>query len=376
MTASEPSRGAWASQSVLTIDLGAIAANYRTLRSRLGGMAACAAVLKANAYGLGAARVGPALAEAGCKAFFVAHLDEAIALRPVLPADCTVYVLHGLHGGEAPVFLEHGLIPVLNDLGQIRIWRTAARDTGRRLRAILHFDTGMSRLGLDAVEAERLSADRSLVDGIELDYVMSHLACSELPGHSLNAQQLLQFQQLRATWPATRASFVNSSGIYLDPAYFFDLARPGAALFGINPTPMRRNPLRQTVSLAGKILQIRDVDPPGTVGYGATFRVAERTRVASVAVGYADGWLRALSSRGGAFYGDKRIAILGRISMDIITLDVTQAPEAVSGGFVELIGPHQSVDDVAAAAGTNGYEILTRLGARFHRVYREDGATS
>lgn len=374
MPASEA--GALASQSILTVDLGAVAANWRTLRSRLGGRAACAAVVKADAYGLGARRVAPVLAAAGCKTFFVAHLSEGIALRPALAADCSIYVLHGLRPAEIPLFVEHGLVPVLNDLGQVQAWNAAARAAGARRRAAIQFDTGMSRLGLDAAEAARLAGDPALVAAIELDYVMSHLACSELPDHSLNGQQLAEFQQLRAGWPQVRASLVNSSGIFLDPAYLFDLARPGAALYGINPTPMRRNPMRSAVTLAGKILQIRDVDPPRTVGYGATFRAAERTRVAAVAVGYADGWLRALSARGAVFFGDTRLAILGRISMDLITVDVTRAPDAQPGGFVELLGEHVGVDEAAAAAGTNGYEILTRLGSRFHRVYREDALAS
>jgi alanine racemase len=376
MPGTDPGSSALPSQSVLTIDLGAITANYRALRTRLGGTAACAAVVKADAYGLGAARVAPVLAVAGCKTFFVAHLGEAIALRPLLPQDCSVYVLHGIQTGEIPSVIEHGVIPVLNDLGQVRAWNEAARAAGKRLRGILQFDTGMSRLGLNATEAAELAADRSIIDGIELDYVMSHLACSELPDHSLNAQQLSEFQQLRAQWPDVKASLVNSSGIYLPPAYFFDLARPGAALYGINPTPMRRNPLRGAVTLSGKILQIREVDPPRTVGYGATFRVSQKTRVATVALGYADGWLRALVGKGGAFYRDTRIPIIGRISMDLITLDLSRATQATTGELVEFIGPHQSVDDVAAAAGTNGYEVFCRLGQRFHRIYREDDAAS
>ena len=281
MPGTDPGRLVQTSQSILTIDLGAIAANWRALRTRLGGTAACAAVVKANAYGLGAAKVGPVLATAGCKAFFVAHLGEAVELKPLLPADCIVYVLHGLQANEAATAVAHGVVPVLNDLGQVRQWSEAARAAGKRLRGVLQFDTGMSRLGINAAEADRVAGDRSLTEGIDLDYVMSHLACSELPDHSLNAQQLAEFQRIRAAWPQVKASLVNSSGIFLPPAYFFDLARPGAALYGINPTPMRRNPLRPAVALAGKIVQIREVDPPRTVGYGATFRDRKSTRLNS-----------------------------------------------------------------------------------------------
>jgi len=369
-SARRPAAAAHPSQSILTIDLGAIAANYRRLRRELT-QAVCAAVVKADAYGLGAARVAPALAAMGCRDFFVAHLGEALDLRRALPRDAAIYVLNGLLPGEETEFRRGGFIPVLNDLRQVAHWSKLACAGRRALAAVLHVDTGMSRLGLAEAEAMALAADRSRLAGLDLRYVMSHLAVADEPAHELNRAQLAAFAHVRAAFPDVRASLANSSGIFLGPAYQFDLVRPGSALFGINPLPGRPNPLRQVVRLQGKILQIHEVDPPRSVGYGATHRVAGRTRIATVAAGYADGWPRSLSNRGSAYLGDVRVPVIGRVSMDLLTLDITNAPAAVKpGALVELLGDRLPVDDVAEAAGTIGYEILTRLGRRYHRVYR------
>ncbi|MFQ5774529.1 MAG: alanine racemase [Kiloniellaceae bacterium] len=362
--------------AILTVDLDAVRANYGRLRRELGPVP-CAAVVKANAYGLGLARVAPALARAGATTYFVALLDEAIALREVFAEACPeaeIFVLNGAAAGPPEDFLAHDVRPVLNSLGELDAWRHAAAAAGRALPAALHVDTGMSRLGLAREELETLAGDHGRLAGIELRTVISHLACAEEPDHPLNARQLAAFHAARARLPAAPASFANSSGIFLGSAYHFDLARPGAALYGVNPTPGRPNPMRQVVRLQGRILQVREIDAPQTVGYGATHRVPGRTRVATVAVGYADGYLRSLSNRGSAWIGDQRVSVIGRVSMDLITLDVTAASrEAVHpGGLVDLIGPRQGVDDLAAAAGTIGYEILTALGARYHRVYRGD----
>ncbi len=384
--------------AILTIDLDALAENYRRLRRELNGVP-CAAVVKADGYGLGLARVAPALFRAGARIFFVAQLGEAIALRGVLPEAAEIYVLNGLAAGPAAEFQAQRLIPVLNSLGEVADWQAAARQGGHRgghqagrpLAAALHIDTGMSRLGLPAEELDRLTAEPERLEGIELVHVMSHLACADQPQHPLNAAQLAEFRAAvarltaapQAPPPAAPASLANSSGIFLGAEYHFDLGRPGAALYGVNPTPGRPNPMAQVVRLQGKILQVREIDAPLTVGYGATHRAAGPTRVATVAVGYADGYLRSLSNRGSAWLGNQRVPVVGRVSMDLITLDVTgAAPDSAHpGALVDLIGPELAadpelanpeltVDDVAAAAGTIGYEILTALGRRYHRVYR------
>jgi alanine racemase len=313
--------------------------------------------------------VAPALAAAGCRHFFVAQASEGLEIRRLLPDQAMVYVLNGVLEGEAEPLIAGNLAPVLNDLGQVDRWSAVARRLGRRLPCIVHFDTGMSRLGLSPAEAERLARDAGALGVLDLRYVMSHLACADEPDHPLNAQQRTEFAALAARFPACKASLANSSGIFLGPDYHFDLVRPGCALYGINPTPGRPNPVRQAARLDGKIVQIRDVDPPGSVGYGATHRLARRTRIATVAVGYADGWLRTLSNRGFAYHGDVRVPFIGRVSMDLITLDVSTAPAARVGEAVELMGDRLPVDEVATLAGTIGYEVLTRLGRRLARQY-------
>ncbi|MCH8001964.1 MAG: alanine racemase [Proteobacteria bacterium] len=357
--------------AILTIDLDAVADNYRRLCAELGA-AACAAVVKADAYGLGMARVAPALARAGARTFFVAQLDEATALRAMFPVEVEIYVLNGLGAGPVAEFQAGRVHPVLNSLGEIDAWAAAARAEGRALPAAVHIDTGISRLGLPDDELEALAADRGRLAGIDLRYLLSHLACADRPEHPLNAEQLRRFRAARARLPDAPASLANSSGIFLGADYHLDLARPGVALYGVNPTPGQPNPMRQVVRLQGKILQVREIDASRTVGYGATHRAAGPTRIATVAVGYADGYLRSLSNRGSAWLGDRRVPVVGRVSMDLITLDVTgaSAEAARPGAFVDLIGADLSTDEVAEAAGTIGYEILTSLGRRYHRVYR------
>jgi alanine racemase len=357
--------------AILTIDLDALAENYRRLCAELNGVP-CAAVVKADGYGLGMTRVAPALFRAGARRFFVAQLGEAMTLREALPEAAEIYVFNGLAAGPVAEFQAQRVIPVLNSLGEVADWQAAAGQAERALPAALHVDTGMSRLGLPTNELDALAAEPERLDGIEVRYVMSHLACADTPEHPLNAAQLAEFRAARAGLPAAPASLANSSGIFLGAGYHFDLGRPGAALYGINPTPSRPNPMRQVVRLQGKILQVREIDAPRTVGYGAAHRAAEPTRVATVAVGYADGYLRSNSNRGSAWLGNQRVPVVGRISMDMITLDVTGAAPASAqpGAFVDLIGPELTADDVAETAGTVGYEILTALGQRYHRVYQ------
>jgi alanine racemase len=361
--------------AILHIDLAAVQANYRSLAAQPHG--ACAAVVKADAYGLGLARVVPALARAGATTFFTALLGEAIGVRhglaTVSPAPA-VYVLNGLAAGPAADFLAHDVSPVLNSLGEIAAWAAAARAAGRALPAAIHIDTGMSRLGLPAPEVDSLAAEPDRLAGIDVRLIMSHLACADAPDHPLNGEQLAAFAAARARLPAAPASLANSSGIFLGPRYHFDLVRPGAALYGVNPTPRLPNPMRQVVRLQGKILQVREIDAPRTVGYGAAYRAAGPMRVATVAVGYADGFLRSASNRGSARIGRQRVSLIGRVSMDLSTFDVTEvAPEAAHpGALVDLIGPDLGVDAVAESAGTIGYEILTALGRRYHRVYSGD----
>ncbi len=364
--------GLEATQAILTIDLGAIVANWRDLRARHP-IGAVAAVVKADAYGLGAAPVARALRDAGCRSFFVAHLAEGLALREALGPGPEIAVLNGFPPcAEAE---RAALLPVLNTLGEVEAHASHGRRRGTPVPAILHIDTGMARLGLDARELEALAADHGRLEGLALRCVMTHLACADEPEHPLNRLQAERFAAACARLPpGIPRCLPNSSGLFLGPEFASDLARPGCALYGINPTPGRPNPMRQVLRLDAPVLQVREIPAGATVGYGASARVERPTRVATVAVGYADGYLRSLSNRGvvGSFAG-RPVPLLGRVSMDLTTFDVTDlAPEIRAGDRIALLGdaPGITPDDLATAAGTIGYEILTSLGPRYRREYR------
>jgi alanine racemase len=358
----------------LTIDLGALQENYRILQKRAAS-ARCGASVKANAYGLGIEKVAPALADAGCTEFFVALPSEGVTLRQCLP-DVTIYVLSGLMVAAEPAYLEHRLFPVLNTLDELRTWSEYAKDHGP-LRAAIHLDTGITRLGFLEQEIHELAADPSLLDTLKIDYIMSHLACADEPEHPLNNQQLDRLRYFKTLLPAalldTPVSFANSAGIFLGPDFHFDLVRPGIALFGGNPTVGAPNPMCEVVQLQGKILQVQDVDSQFHVGYGATYRTEEVSRIATVSVGYADGYIRALGNKAECAINNNKVPVIGRVSMDIITIDVSSIPrhECVAGGFVDLIGGAVPLDEVAAHAETIPYEILTSLGNRYSREYLE-----
>lgn len=364
--------------ATLTIDLGALAANYRLLRARLGPGCQCAAVVKADAYGLGLGPVARRLAREGCGHFFVATLDEAAALRDALDqggdegeAAGAIYVLLGAEPDTAAGLAELGVIPVLNSREHIELWRKEAARRGAPLPAIVQVDTGMNRLGLEARDLDWIAQEPDALAGIEVRFVMSHLACADEPGHPLNQRQLDAFIGARATFPAASASLSNSGGILLGQAYHFDLVRPGIALYGGNPLAQGPNSFSEVVQLQTRIVQVREIDSPQAVGYGATHRVAGPCRIATVPVGYADGYLRSLGNRGTAFVAGVRAPLVGRVSMDLITLDVTAAPpeQTRPGAIVTLIGGGAGLDDLAREAGTISYEILTRLGPRLKRAY-------
>lgn len=327
-------------------------------------------MVKANAYGLGVNRVAPALYEAGCRHFFTANTNGALNVKRLLPDAC-VYVLNGLTVGTDAVFIDNDLVPVLNDLGQIEHWSATASRLGRRLRAIIHLDTGMARLGLPPNEVETLIERPELLDGIDIDYFASHLACADEHDHPLNGEQLHTFRDALARLPKAPASLANSSGIFLGSDYHFDLARPGYGVYGGNPTPGRDNPMQPVVRLHARIIQVREIKAGDPVGYGATYRARETQRIATIPVGYADGYLRSLSGVGVARLAGQVVPMVGRVSMDLVTLDVTTIPvaEAHVGAWVDLIWGPDKLDRLAGYAGTIGYELLTALGGRYPRSY-------
>jgi alanine racemase len=358
----------------LTIDLAAIAANWQALTRQLLTVE-CAAVVKANAYGLGLKPVVATLAEAGCKTFFVADLAEARIVR-ARAKDATIYVLHGFSLQTADGFIELAARPVINSMTELAEWDAFVAPRAWHGGAALHVDTGMNRLGVSPEEAAAL-APRVQTQNHGIALLLSHLACADLPDHPLNTKQLQLFRELRALYSGIPASLANSSGIFLGDTTSFDLARPGAALYGINPTPGRPNPMQGVVELTGRILQIRTVAREQTIGYGATWTARRNSRIAVVALGYANGLLRAGStsderSGGAGIVAGKRCSIVGRISMDLLMLDITDLPDGSvrRGDVATLIGGELSIDDVAGAAGTIGYEILTRLGLCCRLNYR------
>jgi alanine racemase len=300
----------------------------------------------------------------GCRRFFVATLAEARELR-ALTSDAEIAVFEGVPDGTADALVALRARPVLSSLEQVRRWQG-------RGRALLHLDTGMNRLGLSVADVAELAAHRDWLEGMTLEFVMTHLACADEPEHPQNRSQLELFEALRAQLPAAPTSIGNSAGTLCGGAYRGDLVRPGIGLYGGNPFSDRPNPMEPVVTLVGRILQIREIGEPMPVGYGATYVAAPPARLAVVGVGYADGYPRALGNRASAAVRGERVPVVGRVSMDLLCVDVGRLPRAAVavGDEVELIGPTVGVDEVAEAAGTISYEVLTGLGRRLAREYR------
>jgi alanine racemase len=360
---------------VLTVDLDAIVANWRKLE-KTAVPAECSAVIKANAYGCGTAPVAAALAAAGCKTFFVATLDEARAARAALPSSAVIYVLDGFFQNCGDAYARFDIKPVIGDLNELAEWDVFCRRSGWTGGAAIHIDTGMNRLGLSITEAQGIIPRINAGDhGITL--VMSHLACAEALHHPLNAKQLASFREIASLFSGVPASLSNSSGVFLGASFQFDMVRPGAALYGVNPTPEADNPMRPVVELKARIVRIRNVEKGESVGYGGTWTARRPTRLAIVSAGYADGYFRAGGSNDGTrgaevLVAGKRCPIAGRVSMDLIAVDVTDLDKTAArrGHMVTLIGEGITVDELAHHFGTIGYEVLTSLGPRYARVYK------
>lgn len=360
----------FAAGAILTVDIAAVRENYRRLRRHLG-PAPCAAVVKADSYGLGATEVAQALLGDGCSTFFVAHPSEGIALRKALGENPAIYILNGIYPGAEQECAHAGLVAVANSMEQLAAWQAAARLLGWKLPVAIQVDSGMSRLGMPPSEVGGLAPDA--LEGLDLRLVMSHLACADEPENPANEAQRSAFELLRRRLPDAPASLANSSGIFLGERFHFDLARPGAALYGVNPTPGHDNPMQQAVRLSAKVIQTRELPIDIGIGYGHAYRTTRPTRTATIALGYADGWPRRAGMA--AWFEAVRLPFVGRVSMDSIVLDISELPPGTlhAGDLVDLICSEQTVDDVADAAGTIGYEILTGLGGRFHRIYDYNG---
>jgi alanine racemase len=361
--------------AVLSIDLSAIQKNWRYLKAHAGS-AECGAAVKGNAYGLGIEPVGRALWEAGCRSFFVARPKEGEELRSVLP-EATIYVLDGLFAGQAEFYAQNNLLPALISIEEAREWADFGRVYGRKLPCAIHVDTGINRLGFTMSGFDALLAETATLKGLNISLLMSHMACADEPAHPLNVKQRDAFASVRAKLPGVPASLANSSGIFLGEKYAHDLVRPGIALYGGNPTPHLANPMTAVALLEGTILQTRNVHVGETVGYSATWEAHRETRIAVLGAGYKDGVPRALSSRHSnspsqVFVGGKRCPIIGRVSMDMMVIDVTDLAAPVKrGDRAEILGPNILIDEAAGWAGTISYELLTRLGSRYARLYSD-----
>ena len=362
---------------ILHVDLSALVDNWRML-CKHNARTECAAVVKADAYGLGMAEVAPALYRAGCRSFFVALPEEGARLRKICP-QAVIYVLDGLLPGTAGYYHEHNLLPVLNQPAEVEEWAAFAGARQVRLPAALMVDTGMNRLGLSMEEARGLAARRGWREHVALKLVMSHLACADEPGEALNMLQKERFDEIRALFQGVPASLANSAATLAWPEWDYELARPGIALYGGNPFASRANPMKPVVSLYARLLQVHEVRAGETVGYGASWTARRPSRIATLAVGYADGLHRMMSA---PHSGPAQVVVagayapyVGRISMDLITVDVTDIePARIRRGMrVEILGAHIGVDDMAGWAGTIPYEVLTSLGGRYTRLYSPAG---
>ncbi|MDP9196157.1 MAG: alanine racemase [Pseudomonadota bacterium] len=361
------------SQGILTIDLSAVRGNYALLKAHAGPKVQVGAVVKANAYGLGAVEIGTALATVGCKTFFVSSLEEGIALRQAIKTP-RILVLNGFYSSGADAYAEYNLIPVIGSFLEIEGYKKLSTKHGKKLPAFLNFNIRMNRLGLGKIETERLLADKTILDGITVAGIMSHFACADEPDHPMTETQFTVFDSIARHFPAAEKSLANSSGLFRHARYHYDLARPGAALYGLNPVPEKANPMKPVARLAVPVIRVRQVYKDARVGYGGTWQAPQDTPLATVAAGYADGVFRALGNRGAMYWKGFRCPIRGRVSMDLTTVDLSAIPEGQRpkpGDWLELIGEHQTADALAADAGTIGYEVLTALGHRYEWQYVE-----
>jgi alanine racemase len=358
---------------ILSIDLGALEANWRSISRRVA-PTETAAVVKADGYGCGIEPVTITLAKAGCRTFFVAHLLEARKVRRLAP-EAVIYVLNGLAPNAAQGYAEVNARPVIGSLIELAEWDAFVGTSNWRGGMGLHVDTGMNRLGFSPEEVAALTT-RIRLENHGITLLMSHFACADTPEHPLNDRQIRVFREIRSMFRGIPTSLANSSGIFLGPSTYCDIVRPGVALYGANPTPGKDNPMRRVVELRARVLQVRTVARKETVGYGAGWTAKRPMRIAVVSAGYGDGVMRVLGrsdhgGRGMVLVAGKLCPLAGRISMDLLAVDVTELPENAvrRGDLVMLIGAGLELEDVAAQAGTISYEVLTNLGRRHHRIY-------
>ncbi|MGD9639500.1 MAG: alanine racemase [Alphaproteobacteria bacterium] len=362
--------------AILTIDVRSAVKNFLKIKQAIGSKTDCAVAIKTDAYGLGAEKIAPSLAAAGCQNFFVAHVFEGEKLREIVP-NAAIYILHGIPENCEDIFVAKKLTPVLNSIEQIKLWQSYALKNAQKLKAVIHIDTGMVRLGLNMSDFKKLMSDEEAFKGINPFMLMSHLACADENNHPKNEEQLNLFLEAKKLFaqrfPEAIYSFSSSAGINLGKEYHFDLVRPGIAIYGGGGVVIDNHfeKMKPVVNLAARILQINEIKDKETVGYGATWKAENQKRIATVAAGYGDGFLRSFANKLTGYIGTTKVFCAGRLSMDLITFDVTNVPleECQVGKFIEIIGKNNTIDDIAALANTANYEIITSLGKRYYREY-------
>ncbi len=358
----------------LTINLGAISANYKQIQGMTGANCEVAAAIKANAYGLGMAPVAEALQQAGCIKFFIATLPEALELRTIIGEQADIYMLNGFDPAHGNLYADEEITPVLASADEVEAYNALASESGKDLSAILHIDTGMNRLGIEMKDVETLANNPDKGDHLDIHYVMSHFACADEKDHPMNNAQYETFITVAKHFPDMKKSLANSSGTFRSNDYHFDLVRPGMALYGLNPMPEADNPMHPVVTLEVQVLQVKEALAGETCGYGATHRFEKNTPLAIVSMGYADGFFRELSNNGALYWKRYRCPVRGRVSMDLTIVDLSAVPEnerPTPGDMLEVIGKNQSADDIASDCGTIGYEFLTSLSRRYKRIYQD-----
>ncbi|MDB2390259.1 alanine racemase [Alphaproteobacteria bacterium] len=364
----------------IDIDLGAITHNWRYLDSLSPKSTITAAMVKADGYGLGAHHVGGALYRAGCRQLFVANLDEAASLRKHLDninsTDAEIMVLHGCQRGQEHDMRSYRLTPVLNDLEQLSRWRLFAQNANETYPALLHLDTGMTRLGFDPDQTDWLIENKQALNGLDITYIMSHLVSGEIAEDPANASQKMLFDEHRSFFAGMKASLANSAGIFLGADFHYQMTRPGIAIYGVHPCDensrkIEPDALKSTLAWHARIIQVRSAPAGATVGYGGTYQLSRPSRIATVGVGYADGYHRSLSNKAYVNVLGHRAPVIGRVSMDSITIDVTDIPADIllKAEMVALLSDLYSIDQMANDASTIPYEILTGISRRATRSY-------
>lgn len=354
---------------ILTIDRAALADNYQFLQEKVAPHCAVGASVKANAYGLGIKPVIETLNTLKCPQYFVATLQEALEIRQIVPKT-SIATLNGLFLGDEEEYLTHNITPILNSIEEIARWQKLAKSKEQALPAFLHINTAMNRQGISLTETQKIIDEPSITHGIHFETVMSHFACADEKDHPLNAQQAKLFEQYSHHFTQSKRSLANSSGIFRDPAYHYDMVRPGYALYGGNPTPETKNPIKRVLGLEVPVLHTRFCKKGDAIGYGASYLFDKDTITATIALGYADGFFRTGSNKAVLYYKGQPCPVIGRVSMDLVTIDIdhlAQKPQV--GDTIEILGHHQTIDDLAKATGTIGYEIMTAFGNRYHREY-------